>query len=584
MPEANQAWKNASRVAAIRDENLEEAKNEAKSNVLNLNAHFDDLYTESIISKAGYPLWNASIILPAGDQGYLYFAPILKESSTAVEGIFTLLRTDNPGENSSKAYSLTYLDEITNVTAPEETIANADILEKIFQIYNNVLFPQGGNSFDISLLSEVSFLFNDLDGCSLGLCGWLPCPAAIGVPFDPTCTVTVCYEYCACTQNLLALGIADTPEERNWINGNCKFSSEIESFLIEQETNSNFPIEDIAQVFLDLGMSDTYSYFLFRRLISGSSRYFNDPTNEEEIINMYNFFRLHNISPFDFSPFTKSDRPLPPLSTNSNVGWQDFNGSEFYDMNASGSYRQALRDQYVGNTTALNLINGLWACRVLGPALERASLSSIGLSPENNTDPPGFSKFPDGYATERFILNGVLINEQPTFVEVKGRFAVSTPLVYNYNGTQQQIDQFQAYRDYLSSSTNTFCPSNSASHGLYMILPDNVSLGQSTVIEPCSNQNIPLYRSGVQRRIDTPDIFRVKSPELLNIADIDYSKHMFSDWGDFIYKFVFENSLLATISGLNNPLETIVPYPLVVSNFEQSYLVGTSPPECDPEE
>lgn len=402
-----------------------------------------------------------------------------------------------------EAYHLVYKQELS---------AQPDgFHESLFDRFNGALF---GNDpiigFDGSLLRP-------------GECEAIGCLAAI-ISIDPLVIGTSsCFTYCTCNDALNLSGIVDTPEERAWRNGNCVEAGAISGFLEGNDIGNNQIIE-AGNVFLEIGIFDVFSLSEFSALIDAIDDFFIDPNSQERINELQSYLYNNNIGLFteDVQSLTTS---TPVFNGEFPLPWNNMNAQNYYGR--SQPQKANLINNYMPQE---NYIVNNWACRVLGGSHEEATIESLGIA---GSSIPILGKIPDGYTTRLHRVNGVPYF-QPIIVEMKFK-GTSGDFTYT-----NQMSQFNAYRTYLKNPNNTIHPQTTITHGLYIVLPADKNLSQN-VIELCSNDNIPLYYSGVEYNPLSPGTIRVKKPELLNISELNHSGYSMGFLGDTFWKHYAEN-------------------------------------------
>jgi hypothetical protein len=286
--------------------------------------------------------------------------------------------------------------------------------------------------------------------------------------------------------------------------------------------------------------------------------YFDDPLgNGDELINAMfeNGVNPLAINAQDDAIIEESAPPAPPAPPGTpmtpDVFWQK-----------AGSIKQALLDKYPGKSST---INNFFPCRVLGPAMEEAVLNSLGIpkntSTANSSIPDGWISFP--VYDDLLPPSGGLASN---LIEVKGRFGSS----FDYSN---QMTQLQNYLNYLQ--TNTFMANSTIAHGLYMILPDGVSLS-SNVISLATSQNVPILLSGVELGSNNVNNFRVQDLEFINVSSLNRSRHLFSWLPDLAWEYAIKQRMRQKLSYQN----TLIDFQKHANAFETSYLANNNTPDC----
>lgn len=155
---------------------------------------------------------------------------------------------------------------------------------------------------------------------------------------------------------------------------------------------------------------------------------------------------------------------------------------------------------------------------------------------------------------------------------MKGRFSTTDP-VFDYG---QRAKQYRVYRNYILQ--NTHLPLSSLSHGIYLILPDGVTLAQS-LLDLANAQNIPIYLSGVEVDQNNPNIARVKWPEVVNFDALNRSDLFANYLPDSFFRWGMPRNL-AKWNGLNFSNATL-DLQQAADEFASSHLDTNNEPDSD---
>ena len=276
-----------------------------------------------------------------------------------------------------------------------------------------------------------------------------------------------------------------------------------------------------------------------------------------------NLFATNASNTSTITPLIADDAP------NTNSEWADLTPLKIWEL--AGPIKQDLKSRYPSQSSK---IDDWFPCRVLGVAFERAVLNSLAI--QNNTASlPGYSSIPDGLVTRKItdFPNGQFWI--PNVIEVKGRFSTGPNPIFDYSGQQLQL---QDYLNYLQGVAYN----STLAHGLYLILPSGVTLGQN-IVNQANAQNIPIFFSTVEQNKDIPNEIRVKPLDFVNVSNIDRSDLLFNFLPDFVVEIAvrrqFQNS------NYSNPklryINATLDIQQAANDFEVSYLIpNVTPLEC----
>jgi len=317
---------------------------------------------------------------------------------------------------------------------------------------------------------------------------------------------------------------------------------------------------------MDIGIAGVLNFSELKGLANALDAFFDNPDSEANVQNLFYFLMESGLDPFSLDVFGLTANIFPSFNPPLFGSWVDMERDDF------GVFTDAMKTHLLGQyPSQAGKIFGWWPCWVLGPSQEEAALESLGL-PFNNNLPAGFNRIPDGYST-RPVYDDNILYPQSLFIEVKGRYSGNT---FDYSS---QSGQFSDYRAYLRSPFNTHEPHCTIIHGLYMILPTDVTL-TSNVVNSCSLDNIPLYQSGLQYNVDNNSEVRVKRPELKNISQLDYSCHLFDWLGDRFFKSSLEEFMYVIQFDHDG---AIIPFQWYADRFETSILEPNGDPSNLPD-
>jgi len=497
-----------------------------------------------IAEHIGQPIWLASYVAELEGEDMMNFVPIVPTDEALINGVL-IYRNTTDGETS---YSLTTREQMAAVET-ETDDQNYPLLVQMFYEFDKQLFEaeieeytEWGNKTVIELEDCSRFPEYTCAG------RMTQSPNQVITLFDESVFGTTplsgfgtefpCYYACGagCTADIYASGIADTEEEITWMNGNCHYADVVDDFLGKNDI-SDIAITEAGQVLFNIGMAGVLTSQQLRRLANALDAFFEDPDSEANAEDLYIALHGLNIDILSLSIFNLTANTLPAFNVPFFDNWEDMNSGNFFGF--TGHIRDFLKETYPHRESK---INSFFTCRVMGLGQEDGALESLGLLgttiPPND---PDFTKRPDGF-TQNVVLDDDEPHLQPIIIESKGKYGGWGPGGIPEFDYSNQIPQFDGYREYLKKPLNTHEPLCSAAHGLYMILPANVSLTDN-IITACSNDNIPLFYSGMEYDADYPDTFvqaRVKYPQLLNIGELNYSCHEFSFIGDIAMKWALQ--------------------------------------------
>ncbi|TXB59741.1 hypothetical protein [Phaeodactylibacter luteus] len=511
--------------------------------VQQLNSWSEGRYTDEIVEKWGYPFWDGHIIYHDSEDGdFIVSVPVFKNNSTEINAILLYSETENQG---AASFALISREKMISIASDPEN-PSFHFFTQLFKDYDIDLFDKENEDYD----SWSALNITEID-----------CYTTLSCLSDGV--NDYCYAVCSsgCTNDLISSGVADTPLELSWLRGNCSWANAIDNFLEDNGTTTVYM--EAAQSFLDIGMAEGLNFVEFKNLVSAIEDFLEDADNQSNIENLFEYFQTNGLNPFLLNGFDIDYEAILPDVNLAPGNWVNFNGPDYFGL--TNVIRNELISLYPNQEDD---INNFWACRVLGYAHENAVLNSLG-EPLGQINLPGLNRIPDGYTTQP--LYDIFIYDQPVIIEIKGVFSGSS---FDYSA---QTGQFTDYRNWIQN--NAHKSSTTVQHGLYMILPANVSLA-SNIASSCSSQNIPLYYSGVEHRMDEPHQFRVKRPELLNLLNLDYSDHMFAFLGPLFFKWALEENMERNF----DYDEVTIDFAAEAETFEEQYLIGNEIPSCPDDE
>ncbi len=329
-------------------------------------------------------------------------------------------------------------------------------------------------------------------------------------------------------EDLLELILDNNCETDDPYTDNVKcFNDALVDYVINQFLdNENFsPMAQLAANTLEQIQQNSNGELTLAELIdvlNAFELYFDNPSaNEEALVNT---MRKNGINPLAANThgdalIEETAPPAPPSSPTTPmtpaVFWQKTN-----------SIRQNLKNQFPSQHER---IDDLFACWVLGPALEEAALNSFGI-PKNSKKV--YTRTPDGW-TNLYLIDGIpptyfpVTIDQPVLIEIKGRF---NSFSFDYSGQPGQLADYLLFLQANAYANNTIC------HGLYLVLPENVTLGQN-IINDATLKNVPIFHSTVELVDNNVDNFRVKPLDVVNISSLDRSGHLFSFLSDGFFNW-----------------------------------------------
>lgn len=224
------------------------------------------------------------------------------------------------------------------------------------------------------------------------------------------------------------------------------------------------------------------------------------------------------------------------------------------------------------------LINQLFPCRVLGPALENAVLESLGRNNFASTNSsallPGLSRKPDGY--HKVLLNGASpAGYYHTFTEVKGVFSTAQNPVFDYSN---QMGQFTDYITWLRDNKYQGIVPNE----FYLVLPAGVAVDEN-LITTASNANIQFIVSGLEQSLFNEEEIRVSKPVCQNFNQIVLPPNLFCGWCARLFSPI--NGLYGLFGQFD--YETVNLMDKIneaAAAFEASHLVNNNPSQDCPED
>ena len=190
-------------------------------------------------------------------------------------------------------------------------------------------------------------------------------------------------------------------EHINWLLEQGEFIQELDNFFNTFEGTGN-PIEIVSSMLSIFDPNVSESTLI--DLIHSLDTFFESPDDEDSIEQLWIFFEDNNLDPFatNSGPITQQptfdDWEFPDED---NIDWQPLDPNQFWEL--AGDIKASLRDQYPDQAVK---IDEFFPCRVLGIALERMVLESLGV-PKNTTtiSANGESAIPDGMLSG-WVLDG----------------------------------------------------------------------------------------------------------------------------------------------------------------------------------
>jgi len=545
-----------------------------------MNLQMEDKYISHIVQNIGQPVWLASYVIDLENGCSLTFIPIVEDGSEKVAGVISYYK----GENDDRAYSLTTRHQIATATQ-DDYDPNYNFLIQMFYEFDKQLFDYQGEEYNEWAGRRWWYpIYHDSDCVETLNClttlRTLPTNRIVhgfgGTAFD-TSPFTgagslsgLCFVYCSpgCSDGVYNAGIVDTAEEATWLSGSCGYANILDNFLEDNDV-SDVAVTEAGQVLMDIGIAGVLNFSELKDLANALDAFFDNPDSEANAEDLYVALHGLNIDILSLNVFNLTANTLPDFNIPFFGNWEDMNAGLFFAF--TKPLKDTLKAHYPSQTLR---IDSFFTCRVLGFAQEDAVVTSLGV--QNNPIPPAdpiinYNKRPDGF-TQNPVWDDDALYLQPFFIESKGKYGGWESAEYNYSS---QMAQFNGYRRYLSSPLKTHEPYCSVAHGLYMILPANVSLAD-TIKNACSNDNIPLYYSGIEYDADYTNLSnidaRVKYPILQNINDLDYSCHVFDFVGDVAMKWALERVKYDWRD--YDAVDIAAFFQQRTDAFEQSYLVG----------
>lgn len=301
------------------------------------------------------------------------------------------------------------------------------------------------------------------------------------------------------------------------------------SLLIGNNTNLGFKEFKKIYQFLDDMKDDLttaqYDWFLENIDILNEINNINNSSlpDEEKYEAIYNVIVAENIDPTSLNPSPIIDNNSPGTWPFTN--WEEFTPAKIWEVAAD-----IKADLIAEFPNKVQVINGLFAARVLGTAFEESSLASLGIPLYNQALPGNYTARPDGFSNVPIGNNETgEIYYQPLIIDAKMRSSTSPIYVFDYNSSPEQRNQFLQYLDYLEE--NSEYNETSAGGGLYLTLPAGVIISEAMVIEFATDKNIGLYISRAEIDQDDPTKIRISDPLLINWEGLNYESHFFSFLG-----------------------------------------------------
>ncbi|HMQ59908.1 MAG TPA: hypothetical protein PKE06_04525 [Flavilitoribacter sp.] len=335
---------------------------------------------------------------------------------------------------------------------------------------------------------------------------------------------------------------------------------------------SSHPSDDgkqAARSFIEIAQFGPLSQALLFDFIDALDELLDDYSSGEEAF--LEFIEENNINLAAVSPGEiLFDEPIPEFPSSDGI---PLTPAKFWQL--ADGIRADLISRY---PTQADKIIGFFACRVLGIALERAALNSLGI-PHYNTSLPGYipgsgvyDARPDGLFNSFIIDYGGGLDlfhsyPQPVVVEIKGVFSSSA--TFDYSGNPAQ---FNRYLDFLQENQYT---SGTISHALYLILPEEVPVADG-VIDAATDQHVPLVISRVELDPNDNSKMRVKSPEFQNFSALLRNDHLLR----FLPTWAFENNFRRLYRRLLNFDYVTIDFQQAANEFEASYLMTNQNPSC----
>lgn len=346
------------------------------------------------------------------------------------------------------------------------------------------------------------------------------------------------------------------------------------SFLEDHDDESSDNKFLINQI---LSLDEQYlSQNLKKEFVDALDLFFDAPDNLQSLDNFIDFLDLKNINglavfeenvvqDYDFAP--DSDWP---------GSWENYTPSKIWSI--AGPIKTALKNAYPNQKSK---IDNFFACRVLGPALEKAVLGSLNI-PKNNSALPISGKIPDGLAYTG-LLDPLFPNNSvpniPRIVEVKGRFSVSPNANFDYSN---QMAQFQGYLQDLTQYNPV--SQSIVLHSLTLILPSGILIDEENIINQCTANNVPIFTSNIEVDTGNPNEIFVNRIMLLNdIGELDRSGHLFSFLPDNVFEHLLEKHHSGSLN-MNPPFDYdsfIIDFQEAANAFEISYLIPNQTPNDD---
>ena len=352
----------------------------------------------------------------------------------------------------------------------------------------------------------------------------------------------------------------------DWLLNQEDYLQELDSFIEHFDGDAD-PNEIVGTL---LSISDeNVPESAYIALIQGIDVYFDSPNDENSVEQLFYVFEDNDI---DFlAPVNSKAISAPPtpddweLPTIDETITEPFDAAKFWEI--AGPIKTDFLNQYPEKTA---IINDLFVCRVGGIPLENMALASLGV-PKNTTTITGggYSAIPDAMLYG-WVLDGLLLHEQPIISDVKGRFSASDPTFYFSN-----TSQYSAFRYYVEE--NSYLPHSTLSHGIYLIFPYGVEPSED-VINLASNQNIPLYVSWTFIDENDPERARVDLPVLKNLDGLNRGSLLFDFLPDSFFEWGMPRNLIK-----NNDLkfqEAELSIQDGADNFESSWLQNDNGDEC----
>jgi hypothetical protein len=283
-------------------------------------------------------------------------------------------------------------------------------------------------------------------------------------------------------------------------------------------------------------------------ILNAFELFFDNPIGNEEAL--VDAMLENGLNPLSTSTtldaLIEESAPIPPSPPGTPMTPQVF-------WQKAGTIKQTLLNKYPNKT---DKIDDMFPCRVMGPAFEEAGLASLGL-PKNTVNVGG--AIPD--AMVNITMGGgepPATHQQPNIIELKCRLGST----FDYSG---QTNQLNAYLNYLQ--TNAFWSNTTIIHGLYLIVPDDVSIGQN-IIDAANAKNVPLLVSSVS--LGNNDVTQFK------VNDLEFVKQMWYWLPDGFFAWTRKK-------GMKEKLDyepAFIDFQKHANAFEQSHLIGNSNEGC----